>query len=442
LCETLSPKTSGMLMAFYSGGYDRAGADCLCGWYHDPSGSSSSRVGWWGHVCWDCPYLYNVRREHGFPGEFLRLVDKYKGTPLFETGIIDDYMYMTPLPAVPAITRWRTRHFRNETLFSGACFGDGSVIGGSVVVSSRAGWSVIQLSSDTLPAVPFIEMWGTLPGPVQTISGAELFGLLSWLRNLDPSCGQHFYYTDSAWVFSGWHGGVFEALAHSTPFRDLWAEVLSLRSEWTVGALVVRKTRSHLSEAAVSHSLVLQWERAGNGFADTRAKHGALLHPSMPSLKERHDRATKLVLCLAKYFAVVLNFVSKHELLPSRPPQPFKVPALPSHSVAIGPGGSLRCVRCFRIAGTSGRVAGDCVVRQAVPHHPLAIGHGIFCAVCGAYSFRRTVRMSGACPRRPTNLEVTRRLANMLAGRHPVTGTWIETPHGALLPGDLFSLEL
>jgi hypothetical protein len=261
-----------------------------------------------------------------------------------------------------------------------------------------------------------------------------------WIRHLDPTYRFHCYYTDSAWVYAGWKGE-YDVCSAATPFREFWAEVCRLRDEWPV-LLHVYKTKAHLSAAAVQHSPELMWQRAGNTFADVRAGQGALLHPQSPALWQRHARSSKLALCLVKYFARVLEVVVPGDLLPPRASRPFVVPLLPVHSVALGPGGALRCVRCFRNAGKGGTVGGDCVPRYVTPHYPAALGKGVFCTRCGAYSFARTVRLCGACPGKPPGATVAGRLARMLRGVHPVRSTEFGPPVVTADPLGLFSLLL
>jgi hypothetical protein len=149
-----------------------------------------------------------------------------------------------------------------------------------------------------------------------------------------------------------------------------------------------------------------------------------------------------MVVCLAKYFARVAVFVVSHQLLPDRMPRPFVVPRLPTHTIAAGPELGLRCVKCYRLAGRKGTVVGRCVPNSFVPHHPLAVGAGVFCARCGAYSFRRSVRLTGSCLLKPASKTVAGRLASLLAGEHPISRAVLGIPYGTAEPAELFELLL
>jgi hypothetical protein len=184
------------------------------------------------------------------------------------------------------------------------------------------------------------------------------------------------------------------------------------------------------------------WQKVGNTAADEAARQGAGLRPVGSMDRVRLDRTTTMVVCLAKYYARVARFVVGHKLLPARVAKPFVIPRFPAHTIAAGPELALRCVKCYRLAGKHGSVAGRCVSLSFVPHHPLAVGAGIFCARCGAYSFKRCVRLMGSCPARPTSGTVAGRLVALLAGEHPVSRVALGVPYGIAEPAELFSLLL
>ncbi len=227
-----------------------------------------------------------------------------------------------------------------------------------------------------------------------------------------------------------------------TPFREWWSDITRLRAEWPPGELRVSKTKAHATLKSVQHSPHLLWQRFGNTAADVCARAGAALHPNCPMVEVRLARTRTMVGALAKFVGRVGSFVLKHSLLPVRLARPFTIPHLPAHTIASGPELALRCVKCYKLAGRLGRVVGRCVPLLFVPHHPLAVGAGIFCARCGAYSFKRCVRLMGSCPARPTSGTVARRLAALLAGEHPVSRVALGVPYGTAEPAELFSLLL
>ena len=197
-----------------------------------------------------------------------------------------------------------------------------------------------------------------------------------------------------------------------------------------------------MSLAKVLHDPHMVWQRVGNCAADDAARQGAALHPACPMNSVRLERTAHMVTCLAKYFARVALFMVGRQLLPPRAPRPFVIPRFPVHTIAAGPELALRCVRCYRLAGKKGRVVGRCVPLSFRPHHPLAVGAGVFCARCGAYSFKRSVRLTGTCPNHPTSGTVAGRLASLLAGRHPMSKVDLGVPYGTAEPAELFALML
>ena len=225
----------------------------------------------------------------------------------------------------------------------------------------------------------------------------------------------------------GWEG-TYDTESIFVPFHDIWCQVRDLRAEWPEGALEVFKTKAHTTVASVRHSVVLQWRKLGNDAADVRAKEGARLHPDSPPVRVRFDRSCVLVDTLGRYFARVLDWAAARDLLPpslaalGRPRQ-LK---LPGHVVAIGPGGVQRCVRCYRIEKPGGaKLAGDCVGYGLRPHYILSCGTGIYCGICGVYSFAQTKMLSTACLGRPANQGSAGRLRKLLAGEHPTKCAWL-----------------
>ena len=156
-----------------------------------------------------------------------------------------------------------------------------------------------------------------------------------------------------------------------------------------MGSLKLFKTKAPLSTRAVQHSPKLQWQRVGNGLADSKAKVGACLHAVSAADQLRISRAEDLARTLFRYFARVLDVLVRADMLPLPTKSPFVVPRLPCHSFAVGPGGLGRCVRCFKVASAAGRALGPCVSRDFRSYLPVGLGPGIFSARCGDYSFLR-----------------------------------------------------
>ena len=74
------------------------------------------------------------------------------------------------------------------------------------MLHQRAGWSVGEGGHDLRGRLAVgRHAYDTLPGPVQSAEGAELFALLHWLRHLCPIYRlTPRFFTDSQRVADGW----------------------------------------------------------------------------------------------------------------------------------------------------------------------------------------------------------------------------------------------
>ena len=172
-------------------------------------------------------------------------------------------------------------------------------------------------------------------------------------------------------------------------------------------------------------------KKQGNDWADTLAKKGAALHPDRP---EARVRAAKMQLVLAEvlpYFGRCLKLLVDSDWLPERRTRKaaMRVPLLTGHVVTQDQqGGQARCCRCLRLAN-GGFVNGPCIPQGQVPHLLCSLGEGLFCSVCGAYSFSRTRKLAQACRGHPvakSGADVY--LQRLLGGRHPVTRKVLGSP--------------
>jgi hypothetical protein len=217
---------------------------------------------------------------------------------------------------------------------------------------------------------------GTLPGRVQTISGAELYSVLIWLRHLSPWYEGQVLHSDSSWVVSGWNGE-YDVLGPWTPFREIWLAIATLRLEWP--RAVVAKVKAYLTIKAVEHSLALQWARGGNALADALAKEAAALHPSSPLISMRLERCTRLINILAPYYARLIDWVLDRDIQPAKVSyaERCRYSELPARLFAVGTGGKMRCVKCFRLAYDLASSGFPCRPLGARPHCTVLIGEGV-----------------------------------------------------------------
>jgi len=430
LLEMLNPghksfighRGAGLLRVFLAGKFSYiSGSVCKCGQGGFESGGTLLV-----HMFWDCPITYHVRREYGMYEPIVRAARAYADDPFFGSLFVADPRYNMPGPCEPPAVKWWLNEYGGEALFSGPCFGDGSVVDGGHEWSARAGWSIVEVTSiDRLPVEVRRSVCGTLPGLIQTISGAELYCVLIWLRHLSPLYTEHVYYSDSSWVVQGWNRE-FSTTEAWTPFRGIWESIELLRHDCP--GVKVLKVKAHTTAKDVAHSVPLQCRREGNIFADGLAKEGARMHPTSAVVNNRLAKCNQLLLLLAPYYARLLVWIFDAKAQPdvvtySRRCRYF---VLPKHIFATGPGGLSRCVRCLRLRVDCRGGLLECTPDGARPHYILQLGGGMFCGRCGSYSFRQTKNLAIGCAGTPPSVEVGRRLGRMLDGRHPISGKILE----------------
>ena len=83
-----------------------------------------------------------------------------------------------------------------------------------------------------------------------------------------------------------------------------------------------------------------------------------------------------------------------------------------------------------------------CVDRHARVHVVFSLPGGLFCQACGAYSFRRTVKLHGSCAGRPSTATVARRRDRLMLGFHPLSGAFLGAPVRVGNPAESWVVEL
>ena len=345
----------------------------------------------------------NAPSYPGLPDDFATKLGAYVHTPWVQTALLPDPRHADPLPADPEIVKWRL-HPYDEPLFAGTCGGDAScTIGGlRPSLAARAGWAVCEVYEHGRQKKLTVgrQVAGTMPGPVQSAEGGELYALVFWPRHLDPSSpSTPRFVTDCERVYDGWHGR-WNTLEPWTPHRDLWQAAAMLRQDvrddvevhWTPGH--ARPDSQH-SRGPLGR---LGW--FANAAAHERACEAARWHPagaSAAALARTDDFAVHLSVAYARVIDWALA-------APQRLPEPtpletlFRLPRpppLPAHTFAEDQQGVERCVRCLLPpALAAGR---PCRPHGSLGHILYSLGRGVFCSRCGAYSFQRLELLAAAC---------------------------------------------
>ena len=294
--KALTPRERATASCWYAGKYC-FGCECRCGeMFERPEDM-------WSHYAWSCPITHMYRMQYGFTDAQLLYAARNMRNPYLASAVFPDPRRMLPPPAVSMSFGWYIAPWAgsSEALFSGSCFGDGSVAHGSSINASRAGWSVVMLSCHYLPALVEKAAWGGLPHAVQDIQGAELYAVLHWLTHLDPAGVFHTFYTDSAWVYDGWHQ-MDQMCLPSSAYCDLWVRVRTAAEEMPSATL--QKTKAHLSETAVLGNPQREYERIGNKFADEYAREkGRADVMGDAAFACRVDRMRSVSFLVAKYYS-------------------------------------------------------------------------------------------------------------------------------------------
>ena len=387
---------------------------CKCGVHFD-----HDQKLWW-HIWWECPILTEIRRTM-VDSSILRAASRSL-SPWMATALFPHPMTDFPPAAQEMAVVWCAGSAKGPAIGS-PCFGreafsDGSTLRPNCKWSSRSGWAVIQVSSG---GSLLTSAFGCFTGLVQDNNAAEI-----WARNLDPALHEAVLYSDSLMAVTGFADLSF-ACRVGLPYASIWNSIRLAIADMEGVILSVVWVPAHISvAAALCRGASGLHRRAGNRWADALAKAGAGLHPDRPECRTRASRIQEVLNVIVPFFGAGLACLVDSSLLPDRPPASRlgRLPRLRSHLVVEGGvGGFARCCRCLRIASNAGNILGPCLPRDTVPHHLCSMPGGLFCSVCGAYSFSRTHLLSKGCRGHPRlKSAAARRLARLWAGLHPVNG--------------------
>jgi ribonuclease HI len=410
-----TPRGSHLVDGFLAGAYSGV-RKCRCGLSFE-----HEQKLWW-HLWWDCPILAEVRRCSVAPG--VCRVARGSFSPWMATGLFPHPLSDFPPASEDMQVRWcsgsSTTAATGQPLFGREAFSDGSTLRPGCKWSSRSGWAVAQIMGDGSLGT---SAYGCLSCLVQENNAAEIWALLFWIQHMDPTVHEAVLFSDSQIAVDGF-ANLDLSCAADRPYASIWRSIRCAMSDIEGVTLRVEKVPAHISVAAAfargPRGLHL---RAGNGWADTLAKAGARLHPDLPAGRVRASRIQAVLNEVIPFFGLCLIRLVDAELLPERPPaSPLgRLPKLRKHLVVSFRAGQDRCCRCLRVA-RGGIVAGPCLAIEARPHHLCTVPGGMFCSVCGAFSFCRTAHLASAC-RGPCAAKSAngRRLVALWAGLHPVS---------------------
>jgi hypothetical protein len=348
----------------------------------------------------------------------------------FARGLLPHPGSLVPAGSFHGEVRWINKPVHG---MDGLLFTDGSAIGVEWEVS-RAGWAVVQVTGegDLISAA-----YGPVPMcdcPLQTIADAEDYAL-AMLPVLAMTPIE--VYVDRQQTVNMANGCPRAATSVASPRAHLWVRYFTAFEGENVRVL---KTLAHATAGDVDAGRTTEWERKGNALADKYAKLGAAMHgmselhlqqvAAIGSLAEqavrwaaetfRARQALAAPITCRRAAGIVRAQRSSGGRKTRAPVEPGVAPGpqlewqADDDAPGLGEGdlpGLLRhSVHIARVYGNGGA----------------AMGSIAYCALCGAYFWRRIGRLAAPCERRSANSQA-RRLARGLfpaSGQH-YAGLWI-----------------
>ena len=347
--------------------------------------------------------------------------------------------------------RWAGVHISG--IFSGSVYLDGSALFPEDAVLCRAGWAVVQISSD---GSILQECFGNLPTLIQDSGAGELW---SFLKALQFSAPPLRVVTDYKRLLGGIASGREACIAANMQHADIWRDIWAAIEDFGLEHIELVKIKSHRSlNSVIDGSAGCTWaDWAGNKAADLAAKRGAAIHPVRPDLGEIITNGRTVVSGIAKWLGTLGAYlvdldcpdVQTRTVQPAVrahgnyvPTQNLLLVDIPAEEDIRASGGwGPRVLHCEarragretrrRVAGAEpslGQDPGTSSARRAQPadmhesHRLYETGAYIFCHTCGAHSTgRKNAGLRAVCqkPHVGSTIGCLKRLRD---GCHPTTG--------------------
>jgi len=278
--------------------------------------------------------------------------------------------------------------------------------------------------------------------------------LTFFVRHSLPDCdGNLTFYTDCEWVLSSFNLGEAYATHPMRRFAGAWKVLFKILDDVLSDRMCLHiiKVKAHASVVSCGGDEELLFLRRGNCEADAKAKEGAARHPSNEADLIRLKRCSDVQPIVAKYLARLGVWRRKsygREVVPARPPSSRvrikasltaaqcapcspSAPTAQGHRVGADPVSMrLRCILCMASADCAATLAKQqCIPQNFEGNHSIwRIDGLIFCKSCGAYSEKRTIKLSGRCDGTPASTSAGERRVRMLNGNHPISNLPIGVP--------------
>ena len=394
---------------------------CRAGLGEDPYCLVCGEVGSLHHRLWCCPGQESFRRQYGLDA-WVRWGKEHPDKHFLVCPILPKVgtfdLIPPPLPHESLV--WEVESSTSGHTLCGDVCGDGSGLNVQVADFRRCGWSAVQIAHDgDGPGVVVAAIYGALPGIIQDVPRAELYG---FYKTLVHSLGAFVYHTDCRFVSDGFLLGRVGTTRGGCVHADLWVLVWDKIDD--IGefdqdgnrVIAVTWIKGHASRKLVQEGRLKEWQRDGNFAADNLAKRGARLHPSAPAIIKAYDDRFRFITVLCKFLARVSARVHNsrygiYDAAPDRrhkeredraPRRRAKVRLLDKRHAAGRHGGAWHCWVCCKSAVCLQNLQRKpCVARGNLGHSLWELGPTFFCSRCGAHTERRFRLLAQPCQGRP-----------------------------------------
>jgi hypothetical protein len=248
--------------------------------------------------------------------------------------------------------------------------------------------------------------------------------------------GRIYFYSDCSYVVDTFARGRRHATCAYHTYAEVWRLIFNKVDDIGSGVVIVRKVKAHATLADVGLTIT-QWERDGNIAADRLAKKGTRCHPDNGADIVRVDRCEAVIDHVARFIArlnvfalslpdsakTVRNRVKAARTRRCRGPTQRSS----RHSI-VRLNGLLKCTRCVRTSSDPGRIDKHACWRALVRHNLWYLEPYWFCVKCGAFAYKRSVKLCAGCNGRPSSVGKARVLRLLRNGRDPYSGLTIGIP--------------
>ena len=390
------------------------------------------------HFFWECACTRPFRESFGLSDELALAAGADKGNSFYVSALLSHPFGRAPLPTLELCVDWKVVT-GDGPLFVGEAFGDGASAQGPDPMFIRCAWAVVSLAGSGANAVVKTAASGNLPGPHQTVPGAEAFALLFFLWHALPDqSGKLVYYTDNKWVFDSWKLPAFVTAAASAPHSDIWEQIHRAANDIGIDNIYVEKVKSHRSIAtAVDDADAFRIK--GNQMADIHAKAALCKHALVPEGADLQKKAATTVDVIARFLVHILSCYHKrfgsfpkHQTSTTQPALTVcgtRCRSTPHYALRASGDARWRCGSCFASSTSAEALSAQpCPAPKGNGHTMRSLPDLVYCDRCGAFSASAVRHLLDPCVQCKPGTARHRSLCRLRRGLHPYKLTHLGTP--------------